>query len=92
MPTRPIDPYDPKGLVFEAFRIEGITDDECRSILVDWALSVTAADMRDPIAALIARHAEAPADHPMHKVLAEGLEHPPMPRRRGGRRARLADS
>jgi hypothetical protein len=31
---------DPKGLVRESYRIEGITPGECRSILVDWALSL----------------------------------------------------
>jgi hypothetical protein len=36
------DPLDPKGLIREAFRIDGITDAECRSIFVDWALSVQA--------------------------------------------------
>jgi hypothetical protein len=31
---------DPKGLIRESYRIEGITAGECRSILVDWALSL----------------------------------------------------
>ena len=31
---------DPKGLVRESFRIEGISDGECRSIFIDWALSL----------------------------------------------------
>ena len=33
---------DPKGLIREAYAIEGITDGECRSILIDWALSLRA--------------------------------------------------
>lgn len=92
MPSRPDDPADPKGLIFEAFRIDGIGDAECRSILVDWALSVETEDSRALIETLIARHADAPADHPMRKVLAEGLSQPPTPRRRGGRRARLNEN
>ena len=32
---------DPKGLVRESYRIEGITPGECRSIFMDWALSMT---------------------------------------------------
>ncbi len=87
----PRDPADPKGLVREAFRIEGITEPECRSIFVDWALSVDAADARPLIETLLARHADTPADHPMLKVLAEGLTVPPATRRRGGRRARLRE-
>jgi hypothetical protein len=31
---------DPKGLVRESYRIEGITPGECRSIFMDWALSI----------------------------------------------------
>ena len=33
------DPLDHKGLIREAYRIEGITLGECRSIFLDWALS-----------------------------------------------------
>jgi hypothetical protein len=86
------DPRDPKGLIREAFRIEGITEPECRSILVDWALSVEGADLRALIAQLLDRHADAPADHPMRRVLAEGLSEGPRPTRRGGRRARVPES
>lgn len=83
------DPTDPKGLIREAYRIEGITLAECRSIFVDWALSVEAADPRALIEGLLARHAEAPADHPMAAVLREGLAAAPGARRRGGRAARV---
>ena len=31
------DAADPKRLVAEAYRIEGITEAECRSIFLDWA-------------------------------------------------------
>ena len=31
---------DPKGLIREAYRIEGITAAQCRSIFLDWALSL----------------------------------------------------
>jgi hypothetical protein len=78
------DPADPKGLIREAFRIEGITEAECRSIFVDWALSLGPEDPRSLIETLIARHGAEPGDHPMHRVLAEGLTTPPRPRRRGG--------
>ena len=32
------DPLDKKGLVYEAYRIDGIVAEECRSIFLDWAL------------------------------------------------------
>ncbi len=86
------DPIDPKGLIRESFRIEGISDAECRSILVDWALSVEGADLRAHIAALLDRYGDAPADHPMRAVLTEGLQAPAQPKRRGGRSARVTES
>lgn len=84
------DEADPKGLVREAYRIEGITPAECRSVLVDWALSLPAgADLALPIAALLDRYAPSAPDHPMTAVLHEGAAPAPEPRRRGGRAARL---
>ncbi len=78
---------DPKGLIRESYRIDGITDAECRSILVDWALSLP--EEHDPRAALQALldsyGAQAP-DHPMTALLHEGLA--PPPQRTGRRRAR----
>ena len=34
---------DPKGLIREAYRIDGIGAGECRSIFMDWALSIDGA-------------------------------------------------
>lgn len=85
------DPIDPKNLIREAYRIEGIGDAECRSILVDWALSLADIDPRRAIAALLERHADAPQRHPMTLVLREGLAEAASPRRRGGRAARVPD-
>lgn len=86
------DPNDPKGLIREAFLIEGITIYECRSIFVDWALSVPENDHAPLIEALLARHIADPVDHPMKAVLAEGLAAKPPSRRRGGRAARVPDA
>lgn len=86
------DATDPKGLINDAYRIDGISYEECRSIFLDWALAVPVdADTSTMIRALIERH--APGDngmesHPMTKVLAEGLTGMAAPRRRGGWRAR----
>ncbi len=82
------DPHDPKGLVREAYALEGITRPECRSILLDWALSLPlGADARAAAAALLARHGAE--GHPMTPVLREALAAPDAPRRRGGRAGRL---
>ena len=80
---------DPKGLVRESYRIEAITLGECRSIFLDWALSL--AQGQDEPAALnrlIAEYTAANPGHPMNDVLAQGLTPPAIPRRRGGRLGR----
>lgn len=86
------DPNDPKGLIREAFRIEGITTGECRSIFVDWALSVPVSEHAPLIEALLERHANDPAAHPMKAVLQEGLSVKPPAKRRGGRAARVNET
>ena len=76
-----MDEPDPKGLMREAYRMEGLGPAECRSIFLDWALGVST-DPRAAIAAMLERHGAAAPDHPMTRVLREGLE----PAARGGRR------
>ncbi len=82
---------DPKGLIREAYAIEGITAGECRSIFVDWALSLPPGSEPAPLARmLLARYGGTAPDHPMTGVL-KAVETPPPPaRRRGGRAGRLS--
>lgn len=81
---------DPRGLIREAYRIEGISTHECRSIFFDWAMSrPEGIDEGEAIRALLAEHGGAAPDHPMTAVLREGLPGTAAPRgRRGGARAR----
>lgn len=81
------DATDPKGLIAESFRIDGITYEECRSIFLDWALAVPVdSDSPALIAELLVRHRVE--GHPMTQVLQEGLSAGTAPRRRGGWKAR----
>lgn len=81
---------DPKGLIRESYAIEGITAAECRSIFLDWALSLpVAADIPMAAAALIAHYAQGAPEHPMSGVLQEGLRAPAVAQRRGGRAGRV---
>ena len=84
------DVADPKRLVAEAYRIEGITEAECRSIFLDWALSLEGLSTHEALAQLLAAYGGDEA-HPMTKVLTEGLSVPATPRRRGGWRSRPRD-
>ncbi|WP_116083916.1 hypothetical protein [Tropicimonas sp. IMCC34011] len=78
---------DPKRLIAESYRIDGITTEECRSIFMDWAISLPAgSDPATAIEALLERHAEP--GHPMTDVLREGLAAPQRTGRRGGPAAR----
>lgn len=85
-----IEEIDPKGLMRESYVIEGITASECRSIFVDWALSLPDGfTLPDALRVLIAHYAVADPDHPMSRVMHEGLAVPETPRRRGGRATRV---
>ena len=83
-PRRKGTPGDPRGLIQEAFRIDGITPEACRSIFLDWALGLPdSSDPREEIARLLVIHSEEDDDHPMKDVLREGLSEPrALPRRR----------
>jgi hypothetical protein len=80
---------DPRGLIYESYRIDGITGAQCRSIFFDWALGMDAArDSRADIQALLERYGSEQPDHPMTAVLRDGLAGAEKPRRRGGWRSR----
>ncbi len=80
---------DPKGLIFEAYRIDGITKPECRTIFLDWALSLPdGRDAVETIADILTRYSADHPEHPMTQVLQEGRDRMAKPRRRGGWRSR----
>lgn len=81
--ARTNDPIDPKGLILESYRIEGIGESECKSIFLDWAISVPLGeDANAMIRQLLARYETLNPHHPMTGVLREALG-PGLP---GGRR------
>jgi hypothetical protein len=88
--NRTVQDCDPRGLIREAYRIEGIGEGEVRAIFLDWALTrPDGADAKDQIAALLDAYGAAAPDHPMTAVLREGLDAPPPAKgRRGGSRGR----
>lgn len=83
------DENDPKGLIFESYQIENITTEECRSIFLDWALSMPIErETGQVLRSLIAQYGGDFPDHPMTQVMSEGLKGMAAPRRRGGWRGR----
>ena len=92
-PTLPpsLDDIDATGLIREAYRIDGITDAECRSIFVDWALKLPAQFAPDrAITVLLETYGAGTDEHPMTQVLKQGLAPAAKPKRRGGRNGRLS--
>ena len=85
------DYNDPKALIRESFNIEGINIEECRSIFLDWALSLpNDVDAKKIIPLLIEKYNDK-KEHPMLRTLREGLITTVSPTRRGGRRGRLTN-
>ncbi|MCB5409110.1 hypothetical protein [Pseudogemmobacter faecipullorum] len=81
---------DPKGLVRESYRIEGITLGECRSIFMDWALSIPQErSVPEAVSLLIDTYAKAAPGHPMNGVLELALTPAGNAKRRGGRLGRI---
>lgn len=82
---------DPKGLIRESYRIDGISDAECRSIFIDWALSLQpGVSSQNALRRLLHDYGPGAADHPMTALLTAALVAPAEPQRKGGRAARLA--
>ena len=78
--------------MFDAYNIDGITPSECRSIFLDWALSLPAGqDSTSAIRVIPELYGSAELDHPMSVVLKQGMETVARPTRRGGWRGRKRD-
>lgn len=89
MTRRERHPCDPRGLIHEAYAIDGIGAEECRSIFFDWAIGLESG--LDTVAAAKVLYADLAGknpDHPMSRLLREAAAGtPPDGRRRRGRRS-----
>lgn len=81
---------DPGGLIYEAYRIEGLSAADARTIFFDWAMGLReGAELEADVQVLLDAYGDAAPDHPMTEVLREGLQTAKAPpRRRGGWRSR----
>ena len=79
------DPADPRGLIYESYRIDGIGEPECRSIFLDWAIGVPIGqDSSEFVRKLLGRFGAEFPEHPMTGVLKAALVPPVHDGRRGG--------
>lgn len=80
---------DPRGMIYEAYRIENITPEECRVIFLDWAMNTPKGDMQAFLQELLVEYEAANPDHPMTKVIRDGQTTAKgAGKRRGGRLGR----
>ncbi len=80
---------DPRGMISEAYRIDGISGAECRAIFLDWVLGVPATeDSVAHIRALYGFYHKTYPNHPMTNILKDGSIHSTRKPQRRGRRAR----
>ncbi len=80
--------HDPRGLIGSSFEIEGITIEDCRTIFLDWAMSVSTTELAETAAVLAQAHRERYPDHPMLMVLDEARQEVPSSSRRRKRSRR----
>lgn len=81
---------DPKGLIRDCYKIDGIRPEECRSVFLDWAISqADGLNVQDMLCQLITQYADPLPLHPMSVVLYEATAEPKPVKRRGGRQGRL---
>jgi hypothetical protein len=83
---------DPRGLIAEAYRIDGIGPAECRAVFLDWALGLPGGTGPEHVRRLFDHYAPEYPDHPMTEVLREGLTTSAEPVRRGGHHGREAEA
>ncbi len=81
---------DPRGMIYEAYRIEGVSLEECRMIFLDWAMNTPVGNMQDFLNQLLTEYETDNPDHPMTDVIKEGQKSAKS-KRRGGRSSRVAD-
>lgn len=81
-------PDDPRALVAEAYRIEGLTVEDARSIFFDWALGLPAGSDAAAAARRLLEHHQGPEEHPMTGLLRDATRGPIGGGRRGGRNRR----
>ena len=66
---------DPKELISESYKMDSVTEGECRSIFFGWALAID--ENSDPIkliSNLLELYGTYYPNHPMTKVLMEGMK------------------
>ena len=66
---------DKKGLIFEAYNIENVDESSCRIIFFDWIISLDPSiNQNEAINELLEAYSQEFPNHPMTRLLIEGIE------------------
>ncbi len=85
-----VEDVDPKGLIRESYRIEGITSPMCKTIFFDWAIQVAVgADPAEHIAFCISHYRADLPGHPPTSVFPAALAPAPKKIKRDSRAVRI---
>lgn len=78
---------DARGMIHEAYRIDGITERDCRTIFLDWAMfAPDSPPVAEQLERLLQVYGTDNPDHPMTQVIRQGLDRSNQRTgRRGGR-------
>ena len=81
---------DARGMIHEAYRIDGVTEQDCRTIFLDWAMfAPDIPPIAEQLERLLQVYGTESPDHPMTTVIRQGLEKSAANTgRRGGRMGR----
>ena len=81
---------DPRGLLYEAYQIDGISLADCKTIFLDWVLGLDYnIDQIKAVSSALKEYEDDNPKHPMTTVLRDGIELQGKSRKRlGGRNAR----
>lgn len=81
---------DARGMIHEAYCIEGITEQDCRTIFLDWAMfALDTPPVAEQLERFLLVYGTDNPDHPMTRVIRLGLDQSSQKTgRKGGRMGR----
>jgi len=81
---------DQRGMIYESYRIQDVSLEECRMIFLDWAMNTPQGDVKTYLQELLDEYETGNENHPMTQVIRDGLKTSKTAgKRRGGRNARM---
>jgi len=78
---------DKRGVIYDAYRIDGIREEECRSIFLDWVMGIPLEEDVSTYITILCDHYTAHyPNHPMTNILKDGNVQKTTARKRRRRR------